>query len=232
MLAAGLFHIDCAVTLRRLYCLVVLEAGSRSVPIPGVTAHPDGRAARQIRDLLMDLGHWAADFRFLVRGRAGQFTESSGAVLAGAGIEAMQIPPRSPRANADAERFVRTARTEVTDPMLISGERHLRPVPARSEAHHNGRDPNAPANSAHPGPATPPPAAPRSRFKRRTVPGDLLNEYERAAQKPRSSLVAEFWTLTGPGTTPLSRRSRAHRAQMTDWSNVARVVIAVALPTF
>ena len=58
MLAAGLFHMDCAVTFRRLYSLVVLEAGSRSVPIPGVTAHPDGpRATRQIRDLLMDLGH-------------------------------------------------------------------------------------------------------------------------------------------------------------------------------
>ena len=51
----------------------------------------------------MDLGDRAADFRFLVRDRAGQFTESFGAVLTAAGIEAVKIPPRSPRANAYAD---------------------------------------------------------------------------------------------------------------------------------
>jgi transposase InsO family protein len=76
----------------------------------------------------MDLGDRAADFRLLVRDRAGQFTDSSDAVLAAAGIQAVKIPPRSPRANAFAERFVLTARTEVTDRMLIFGERHLRAI--------------------------------------------------------------------------------------------------------
>jgi putative transposase len=71
-------------------------------------------------------GDRAADFRFLVRDRAGQFTESFDAVLAGVGIKAVKIPPRSPRANAYAERFVLTARTEVTDRMLVFGERQLR----------------------------------------------------------------------------------------------------------
>ena len=51
----------------------------------------------------------------------------------------MKILPRSPRANAYAERFVLTARTEVTDRMLIFGERHLRLVLAEYEAHYNGR---------------------------------------------------------------------------------------------
>ncbi len=64
----------------------------------------------------MDPGDRAADFRFLVRDRAGQFTASFDAVLADAGIEAVKIPPRSPRANAYAERFVLTVRTEVADP--------------------------------------------------------------------------------------------------------------------
>ena len=91
MLAADFFHVDCAVSLQRLYCLFVMEIGSRCVHILGVTANPDGPwTVQQIRNLLMDLGDRAADFRFLVRDRAGQFTETFDAVLAGAGIEAVR----------------------------------------------------------------------------------------------------------------------------------------------
>jgi hypothetical protein len=94
------FHVDCAVTLRRLYCVFVMEVGSRYVHILGITANPDGPwTVQQIRNLLMDLGDRAADFRFLVRDRAGQFTASFDTVLTAAGIEAVKIPPRSPRAN-------------------------------------------------------------------------------------------------------------------------------------
>ena len=139
MLATDFFHVDCAVTLQRLHCLFVIEVGSRYVHILGVTANPDGPwTVQQIRNLLMDLGDRAAEFRFLVRDRAGQFTAAFDAVLA----EAVKIPPRSPRANAYAERFVLTARTEVTDRMLIFGQRHLLTVLDQYAAHYNGRRPH------------------------------------------------------------------------------------------
>ena len=182
MLATDFFHVDCVVTLQRLYCLFVMEVGSRYVHILGVTANPDGPwTVQQIRNLLMDLGDRAADFQFLVRDRAGQFTASFDAILAGAGIQVVKIPPRSPRANAYAERFVLTARTEVTDRMLIFGERHLRAILAQYEAHYNGRRPHRGRQLRPPQPDQPPADLTKERIKRRPVLGGLINEYERAA---------------------------------------------------
>jgi putative transposase len=182
MLATDFFHVDCAVSLRRLYCLFVIEVGSRYVHILGVTANPDGPwTVQQIRNLVMDLGDRAEGFRFLVRDRAGQFTASFDAVLAGAGIEAVKIPPRSPRANAFAERFVFTARAEVTDRMLIFSERHLRLVLAQYEAHYNGWRPHRSRQLRPPRPDHPVADLSQERIQRRPVLGGLINEYERAA---------------------------------------------------
>jgi putative transposase len=120
-------------------------------------------------------------FRFVVRARAGQFTASFDAVLASAGIEAVKIPPRSPRANAYAKGFVLTARTEVTDPMLIFGERHLRKVLAEYARHDNGRRPHRDRQLRPPRPDHPVVGFSRERIKGRLVLGGLISEYERAA---------------------------------------------------
>ena len=116
----------------------------------------------------------------LGRDRAGQFTESFDAALASTGIQALKIPPRSPRANAYAERFVLTARTEVTDRMLIFGTRHLRVVMAEYEAHYNRRRPLRSRQLHPPGLTTPPPILSQEQIRRRPVLGGLINEYERA----------------------------------------------------
>jgi putative transposase len=182
MLATDFFHVDCALTLQRLYCLFVMEVGSRYVHILGVTANPDGLwTMQQIRNLLMDMGGRAAGFRFLVRDRAGQFIAAFDAVLADAGIQVAKTPPRSPRANCYAERFVLTARTEVTDRMLIFGERHLRTILARYEAHYNGRRPHRSRQLRPPRPDYPVADLFQEQIKRRPVLGGLINEYERAA---------------------------------------------------
>jgi putative transposase len=161
VLAVDFFHVDCAVTLQRLYCFFVIGVGSRYVHILGVTASPDGQwTTQQIRNLLMDLGDRAGSFRFLVRDRAGQFTGAFDTVLADAGIKVVKIPARSPRANAYAERSCSPPGQSLTDRVLFFGDRHLRSVLAQYEAHYNGRRPLAAASSARPGPITPSPTFP------------------------------------------------------------------------
>ncbi|HEY1003041.1 MAG TPA: integrase core domain-containing protein [Streptosporangiaceae bacterium] len=93
----------------------------------------------------------------------------------------IKIPPRSPKANAYAERFVLTARTEVTDRMLIFGERHLRRVLIQYEAHYNGRRPHRSRQLHPPVPDHPVAGLSQVWVKRQPVLGGLINEYERAA---------------------------------------------------
>ena len=182
MLAVDFFHVDCALTLKRIYVFFALEVRNRYVHILGVTSHPTGPwTTQQARNLLMDLDDRAATVRFLVRDRAGQFTAAFDAVLAGAGIDIVKIPPRCPRANCFAERFVLTARTELTDRILIFGERHLRTVLAEYSTHYNGRRPHRALRLLPPQPDHPASDLAHRRIKRRPVLGGLLNEYERTA---------------------------------------------------
>jgi len=85
------------------------------------------------------------------------------------------------RANCHAERFVLTARTEVTDRMVIFGPRHLQTILAQYEAHYNGRRPHRSRQLRPPRPSYPPADLSQERIRRRPVLGGLINEYERTA---------------------------------------------------
>ena len=160
----------------------VLEVRSRYVHVLGTTTNPDGGwTTQQIRNLVMDLGDRVDEFRFLVRDRAGQFAASFDAVLADVGITPVKIPPRCPRANCYAERFVLTVRTELTDRMLILSQRHLHAVLADHVRHDNGRRPHRSRELHPPRPTHPMANLSSQRIKRQQVLGGPINEYERAA---------------------------------------------------
>jgi putative transposase len=182
MLACDFFHVDCAIPLQRIYVFFVIEINTRHVHILGVSTNPDGPwTAQQARNLVADLGDRTAEFRFLIRDRAGQFTTAFDTVLADAGIHVVKIPPRCPQANGYAERFVRTVRAELTDRMLILGQRHLRRTLAEYASHYNQQRPHRGRGLRPPSPVQPAPTDPTSAVVRHPILGNLINEYHRAA---------------------------------------------------
>jgi putative transposase len=182
MPACDFFQIDCAVTLKRVYVFFVMEIATCYVHILGTITNPDGPwTTQQARNPLMNLDDRADDFRFLIRDRASQFTASFDAVFSDAGIEVLKIPPRCPRVNAHAERFVGTIRRETTDQLLILNEHHLRAVPDRHAIHYNHRRPRQALEFVPPRPGQTT-AEPRgTSIRHPPVLGGLINEYEPTA---------------------------------------------------
>ncbi len=115
-----------AVGLTRLYVPFVVEVERRRVHLAGITAHSTGeRVTQQARNLLMDLDEPAHRFQYLIRDRDAKLTAAFDAVFTAVGIQAVKIPPRAPRANAYAERWVPTVRSECLDWTLIWNQRQL-----------------------------------------------------------------------------------------------------------
>ena len=177
VMSCDLFTVE-TVSLRTLYVLFFIEVRTRRVRIAGVTANPDaGWVTQQARNLAMD-GE-ADNVRFLIRDRDSKFTASFDEVFRSEGARVIRTPVRAPKANAFAERFVRTVRSELLDLVLVVGRRHLLRLLRDYEAHYNshrphrGIDLNAPERNGFD-----PRAVRLDEIERTAVVGGLINEYQ------------------------------------------------------
>jgi transposase InsO family protein len=164
-----------------MYVLFFIELERRLVWLGGVTAHPTGEwMTQQARSLTMALGERATPVTLLVRDRDAKFVASFDAVFAAVGVRVVKTPVRAPRANAYAERWVRSVRAECLDWTLIWNRRHLERVLTAYVAHYNRARPHRGFGLKVP---VVPDQIPRSTgpIERTDVLGGLIHEYHRAA---------------------------------------------------
>ena len=180
IVATDFFHVD-TVLLRRYYVLFVIELERRVAHVLGATTNPNGPWVTQVaRNFAADLDDTGQRFRFLIRDRDTKFTVSFDAVFASIGVETLRIPVRSPRANAVAERWVRTVREECLDHLLVVSRRHLQSVLDEYLRHYNQARPHRGLQLAQPIPH--PVSAPDGgAITRRDVLGGMVHEYDRVA---------------------------------------------------
>jgi putative transposase len=187
--AAGIVACDFptvdTVWLKRLYVLFFIELDTRRVHLAGVTANPDGQwVAQQARNLLLVLGEQGRRARFVLHDRDAKFCRSFDDVFRSDGAEVLLTPVQAPRANAYAERWVRTVRAECLDWLLIVSRGHLEQVLRVYVRHYNG-------HRSHRALMLQPPDPPaqltilgeddQGAVHRRDLLGGLLHEYRQAA---------------------------------------------------
>lgn len=184
--AAGILATDFltveTIRLKTIFVLFFIELETRRVHVVGVTAHPDSAwVTQQARNLAID--ERLSGVRFLLRDRDAKFSGPFDEVLRTEGVRVIRTPIRAPRANAFAERFVRTVRQECLDHVLIYGRRHLDRVLKSFVDHyvkerpHRGLGLTVPAGNRTPKVR----GSARTPVERRDVLGGPIPEYRWAA---------------------------------------------------
>jgi putative transposase len=153
---------------------------SRRVQLGGCTTSPDGSwVTQQARNLGLFLAE--QQIRFLIRDRDSKYTGPLDEIFRSERIRILRTPVRAPKANAVAERFVRTVRSECLDWLLILNSRHLERVLRTYVQHYNTQRPHRALGLCPPDPEAilgPPTSAD---IRRRDRLGGLIHEYYRAA---------------------------------------------------
>jgi transposase InsO family protein len=179
ILACDFFTVETAF-LQTLYVLFFIEIGTRRIHFAGCTAHPASAwVSQQARQLIWSLADTGNCPRFLIHDRDRKFSHIFDSIFRSEGIEILLTPLQAPNANAFAERWVRTAREECLDHLIILNERHLRQVLAAFVHHYNTARPHQGIHQRLPVPQTEAPS--RGAVRRRDCLVGIIHEYFREA---------------------------------------------------
>jgi transposase InsO family protein len=182
MLACDFLTVE-TLGLRTVYILFFIELGTRRVHLAGCTAHPDQawvtQQARQLTWTLQDRFPDKKPMKFLIHDRDTKFTRSFDRIFRSEGIKIVLTPYRAPKANAFAERWVRSLREECLDHLLILNEHHLHRIVSEYVRFYNQARPHQGLGQHIPIPGRP--RSPEGSIHRREVLGGLLNDYYRQA---------------------------------------------------
>jgi putative transposase len=169
---------------RVLYVLFFIELSTRKVHIAGCTANPDGAwVTQQARNLSFHLETRKEPLKFLIHDRDKKFCGPFDDIFATEGVQVIRTPIQAPRANAIAERWVRTVREECLDWLLITGRRHLEAVVGGYVRHYNDARPHRGLDLCVPNQPTEAASdrQPAGAVGRRDRLGGLIHEYHRVA---------------------------------------------------
>jgi putative transposase len=183
LVATDFFTVE-TVRLKTLYVLFFIELSTRRVHVAGVTANPDSAwVTQQSRNLANTMQDGKGPTRFLIHDRDSKYSGPFDEVFRASGVRVIRTPIRAPRANAFAERWVRTVRTECLDWTLVRGRRHLDRVLQTYTSHYNKARPHRGLELETPEPGRRARHAGRrsSSVMRRDILGGLIHEYEVAA---------------------------------------------------
>ncbi len=128
ILACDFFTVETA-WLKTLYVLFFIALGSRHVYLAGCTASPTAPwVTQQARQLTWQMQDGHVPVRFLIHDRDTTFPTAFNTVFTAEDVTIIGTPVEAPNANAFAERWIRSAREECLDKLLILGARHLHRV--------------------------------------------------------------------------------------------------------
>ena len=183
-LACDFFTVE-TLAFRRIYVLFFISLATRRLEFIACTSSPDGDwVTQQARNLVMQLSHQEHRFRLLIHDRDTKFSRAFDEVFRTEGIGVIRTPVQAPNANAFAERWVRTVRSDCLDRILILGRRHLERVLRVYATHYNEHRPHralqlAPPNGGNSVTVDHTSDAPTVR--RHDLLGGLIHEYRQAA---------------------------------------------------
>jgi putative transposase len=198
LLACDFFTVE-TLRLQTLYVLFFIELSTRRVHVVSATASPDSAwVTQQARNLAIE--ERLTGIRFLLLDRDAKFSGPFDGVFQTEGVRVVRTPIRAPSADAFAEQFVRTVRSECLDHVLVYGRRHLERILSVFVSHYTEQRPHRGLDLATPGGGCSQPTGQteRSRVERRYVLGGLIHEYRWAAG--RDQHFEPFKLEKGDGT--------------------------------